>query len=75
MQPVRTWLTPAEFLERHEGQIGRTTLYARLRDGSIPCARVGDRKYLIPADALERLLMQAREQTESTNPGRDRSTA
>jgi excisionase family DNA binding protein len=51
----RQWLTVNEFLEAFKGQVGRSSLYEHLRDGSLPSVRIG-RKILIPADALDRLL-------------------
>lgn len=48
------WLTPTAFLRKHP-EIGRNTLYERMRDGTIPHIRVGPRKILIPADALEQI--------------------
>ena len=49
------WLTVSEFLERHKGLIGRSSVYDRIRDHTIPSVRLG-KKILVPADALERLL-------------------
>ena len=49
------WSTVNEFLDAHKGHIGRSSLYERLRDRSIPSIRIG-RKILIPSDALDRLL-------------------
>jgi excisionase family DNA binding protein len=52
------WLSVKDFLERHRGQIGRSSVYDRIKDKSLPAVRLG-RRILIPADALERLLAEA----------------
>ena len=57
------WLTVAQFLELHTGQVGRNTVYERIRDKTIPSVRLG-RKILIPADALERMLAEAGQPVE-----------
>ena len=51
----KDWLTVKEFCGLYKGRLGRTLIYERLRDGSLPCVRVG-KKFLIPADALDRLM-------------------
>lgn len=51
----KDWLTVKEFCGLYRGRLGRTLIYERLRDGSLPCVRVGN-KFLIPADALDRLM-------------------
>lgn len=51
------YLTTSEFLVQHQGRIGRNALYDYLRDGTIPCLRIG-RKILIPADALDLILQK-----------------
>ena len=50
------WLTVNEFLELQQGRIGRSSLYERIRTSEIAHIRVG-KKILIPADALDRLLV------------------
>jgi len=45
--------TPAEVMEIL--QLGRSTVYDRLRDGTIPAVRVG-RRLLIPRRALREML-------------------
>jgi excisionase family DNA binding protein len=50
------WLKPEEWLKENPGLIGRDTFYQRLRDGGIPCVRVG-RRILVREDVLD--LMQA----------------
>ena len=51
---TKEWLTVAEFLERHRGQIGRNTVYDRIRDKTIPAIKLGKR-ILIRADVLDRI--------------------
>ena len=53
--PAQEWLTPTQFLARLQGQLGRNSLYERLKDKTIPSVRIG-RKLLIPGDALDRIL-------------------
>ena len=50
----REWLPTTVFL-RQNPAIGRTTLYGLIREGRIEVLRISPRKYLIPADALDRL--------------------
>lgn len=52
---MREWLTVKKFLAAHEGILGRTALYERIRDGTLPSIRLG-RRILLPADALDTLL-------------------
>lgn len=54
------WLTVKDFLIKHRGIVGRSAVYERLHDGSLPSIRLG-RKILIPADALERVLAQLKD--------------
>ena len=49
------WLSPTQFLGRHQGKFGRNKLYAWLAEGKLPHIKL-DRKILIPADAFERML-------------------
>ena len=51
----REWLSTSAFLRRHPKVIGRNTLYGLIREGRIEVLRISPRKYLIPADALDRL--------------------
>ena len=53
-QPMMEFLTPKEFMARHN--LARTTVYEGIRDGSIPSITISKRKILIPADALSRKL-------------------
>ena len=55
MQRETHWVTVGEFLTLHKGRLGRSSLYDRIKDGSIPAIRLG-RKILIPSDALDRVL-------------------
>ena len=48
-------LTGPEALKLFEGKISKPTFYKALKDGTLPCLRLG-RKVLIPRVALERLL-------------------
>jgi len=48
------YLSVTEFLEHIGHVIGRTALYALLDQRAIPSVRLG-KKYIIPADALERM--------------------
>jgi excisionase family DNA binding protein len=52
---TREWMTVKQFLSRHKGQVGRNTLYDRVRDRTLPSVRLGKR-ILIPSDALDSLL-------------------
>jgi len=54
----REWLTVNQFYKRHKGKLGRNTIYDRVRDGSMPSIRVGNR-ILIPSDALDQMLDRA----------------
>jgi len=56
------WLTPRQFMAENPG-LGRNTLYERMRDGTIPHVRIGPRKILLPADAIEQIF--ARQMPES----------
>lgn len=56
-QQMTSWLTPRQFLELHKGKLGRNSLYDHIRDKTVPSVRLG-RKILIPADALERMLVK-----------------
>ncbi len=49
------WLSPTQFLGRHQGKFGRNKLYDWLAEGKLPHIRI-DRKILIPSDAFERML-------------------
>ena len=49
------WLSPAQFLGRHQGKFGRNTLYNWLSEGKIPHIQI-NRKILIPVDAFDRML-------------------
>jgi excisionase family DNA binding protein len=55
---VNDWLTVAQFLAKYEGKVGRTMLYEKIKDRTVPSVRLG-RKILIPSDALDRLLVAA----------------
>lgn len=52
---MRKWLTVAQFLAEHPGELSRNTAYERIKDGTLPSIKLG-RKILVPADAFERLL-------------------
>lgn len=52
-----TFVSTTEFLKANP-TVKRSTLYERLRDGTIPAIKLGKR-YVIPADALERMLESA----------------
>lgn len=52
---MREWLTVKQFLVAHHGTLGRTALYQRISDGTLPSIRLG-RIILLPADALDTLL-------------------
>ena len=39
--------------------LGRTTLYKLVRAGEIPCVRIGEKRLLIPADAMREWLNTA----------------
>lgn len=57
---ARRYLTPEQAIEEARAAgapIGRSGFYEALRRGQVPHARVGKR-YLIPADFLERLLAE-----------------
>ncbi len=55
----REWFSVAQFLVRHGGQIGRSAIYERIREGSLPSIRIG-RKVLIPSDAFDTILEEQR---------------
>ena len=52
---TRQFLTVAQFLTAHRGVIGRSMLYEAIHRKAIPSIRVGG-KFLIPADAFDRVL-------------------
>ena len=56
--PVK-FLTPKQFME--QTHLSRNTVYEGIRDGSIPSVRISKKKILIPADALERKLAEAKQ--------------
>ena len=58
MSQQAEWLPSIEFLERHKGVIGRSKFYDWIAEGVIPHLRIG-RKLLVPADALDRIWVQA----------------
>ena len=51
----KEWLTVPDFIARHQGLIGRSSIYNAIQNGSLPHVRIG-RRVLVPSDALERLL-------------------
>ena len=51
------WLSPTEFLARHQGRFGRNTLYNWLAEGKLPHLKI-NRKILIPANAFDRMLAE-----------------
>jgi hypothetical protein len=51
------WLSPTEFLARHQGRFGRNSLYDWLAEGKLPHLKI-NRKILIPADAFDRMLAE-----------------
>ena len=53
---MQNWLTVREFLTLHQGMVSKNTVYDRIRDKTLPSIRLG-RKILIPADALDRVLV------------------
>ena len=55
----REWLSVVQFLARHQGRIGRSSIYERIREGSLPAIRIG-RKVLIPSDAFDSILEEQR---------------
>ena len=55
------WMTVKEFLVQHKGKLGRSFVYERLRDGSLPSVRLG-RKILLRADVLQHLEKDGRGQ-------------
>jgi hypothetical protein len=57
------WVKAAEWIRRHPGVFGRDTFYSRVRDGSIPCLRVG-RTVLVPDNLLERMMAEAGKRDE-----------
>ena len=55
------FLSTDEFIKRHG--ISRSTIYASIKDGSIPHIRLSKAKILIPEEALKRLTVPS-----GTNP-------
>ena len=53
--PKVEWMKASEWLRRHPGILVRTLFYARLKDGSVPCLKVG-RTVLVPDDLLDRMM-------------------
>lgn len=53
--PEIEWLTPTEFLARHQGRFGRNSLYNWLAEDKLPHLSIG-RKILIPSDAFQRMM-------------------
>jgi hypothetical protein len=53
--PKGEWMKASEWLRRHPGIFGKDTFYARLKDGSVPCLKVG-RTVLVPDDLLDRMM-------------------
>ena len=62
------WMKASVWLRRHPGVLGRDAFYTRLRDGSIPCLKVG-RSVLVPDDLLDRMLAEARQGNERGHAG------
>ena len=56
MENTQQFFTVKEFLAINKGRLGRSMLYERIRDGTIPAVHIGKRKILIPCNALDRLL-------------------
>lgn len=56
MENMQEFLTVKQFLAINKGRLGRSMLYERIRDGTIPAVHIGKRKILIPCNALDRLL-------------------
>lgn len=53
-KPRRVAITPSEIASEYG--IGLTTVYALIRDGQIPAARIGKRKLLVMVSRLEEWL-------------------
>ncbi len=60
------WLGTQDFLKRHAGAVGRTTLYNLINAGRLSHIRVGA-KILIPSDAFERLAETQERGTDNDN--------
>jgi hypothetical protein len=61
--PKPEWMKAAEWLRRHPGILGKDAFYARLREGNIPCPKVG-RTVLVPDNLLERMMAEAGKRDE-----------
>ena len=68
MENTQKFLTVKQFLAVNKGRLGRSMLYERIRDGTIPAVHIGKRKILIPSDALDRLLEGERISDSSDGP-------
>ncbi len=55
------WITVPEFIDQHRRRLGRSWVYERIRDGTIPSLRIG-RKILVARDALDRLAEEGNRQ-------------
>ena len=59
------WISVPEFIRRNKGLIDRNLIYRQINSGKLPAIRIGPKKILIRADALDMLFAQ----TQSTqNP-------
>ena len=56
------WISVPEFIRRNKGLIDRNLIYRQINSGKLPAIRIGSKKILIRADALDMLFAQ----TQST---------
>ncbi len=54
--PEPRYVSPKEFVEQIGGRINLDTVYREIAAGRLPAVRVSKRKFLIPVDALDRML-------------------